>query len=344
MANSPCRRSRATVLVLALVVLLAACGNDDDSGFTQQEVAARFAQLTGDRLVVDPAAETDGGATVLSLSQGQADATIQQTRYGTFSIYVLDNDQQRSLYKLDSRGSAVRPDARSGIYWQQLSASPPSWQASKPYRNVVLQWQAGEARRTDSRWERLDAALSSLGHPANQARFAPEDTPCARRGIDPERGRTGTCKLGAQTLTVVNRGQRLTLATYTVTRVTATISRVLTSRALRSRARARGRFVQIAFRVANHGTSELGDVTPTLVVGERRYSVDQRHRFLVQGDNPFPIQSGQRATVRAVYDLPPKIARQVRSIGGLVVNGDAKRTAATIDGASSIGRVRLRAS
>jgi hypothetical protein len=342
-AGRTCRRSRATILILALGPLLAACGHDDGSRFTQQEVAARFAQLTGDRLVVDPAAATHGGAAVLSLSQGQADATIQQTRYGTFSIYVLDNDQERSLYKLDSRGSAVRPDVRSGIYWQQLSASPPSWQASKPYRNVVLQWQAGDARRTDTRWDRLDAVLSSLGHPASQARLTPEDTPCARRGIDPDRGTTGTCKLGAQTLTVVNRGQRLTLAGYTVTRVQARISRVLTSRTLGSRARARGRFVEIAFRVTNHGTSELGDVTPTLVVGKRRYSVDQRHQFFVQGDNPFPIQSGERATVRAVYDVPPTIARQVRSIGGLVVNGDSKRTAATIDGASTIGRVRLHA-
>ena len=95
--------------------------------------------------------------------------------------------------------------------------------------------------------------------------------------------------------------------------------------------------------IVKYGTSELGDITPTLVVGKRRYSVDQRHQFFVQGDNPFPIQSGERAAVRAVYDVPPRIARQVRSIGGLVVNGDSKRTAATIDGASTIGRVRLRA-
>jgi hypothetical protein len=323
--------------------LLVACGSNGGNRFTAQEVAARFAQLTGDRLVVDPAAATHGGATVLSLSQGQADATIQQNRYGTFSIYVLDNDQERSLYTLDPRGSAVRRDPRSGIYWQQLSDSPPSWQASKPYRNVVLQWQAGDTRRTDARWNRLDAALTSLGHPASQVRLAPEDTPCAHRSIDPERGPTGTCKLGAQTLTVVNRGQRLTLAGYTVTGVRASIARVLTSRALHSRARARGRFVEIAFRVTNHGTDELGDITPTLVVGKRRYNVDQRHQFFVQGDNPFPIQSGERATVRVVYDVPPTIARQVRSIGGLVVIGDSTSAAATIDGASTIGRVRLRA-
>jgi hypothetical protein len=53
--------------------------------------------------------------------------------------------------------------------------------------------------------------FDSLGKPADQVKLPPEETPCERAGIDPDGGgkKEGTCKLGQQTLTVVNRGSTL---------------------------------------------------------------------------------------------------------------------------------------
>ena len=327
------------LIVGSFLLLVAGCGGDDGpEPFSTQRVAAAFGQLTGDRLVID-AAGSQSDTDVLKLEQSASSSTTAEARYGTFSIYVVHGSGIDGLYKQALDGKQLQPDRR-GIYWRQLSTDPPAWQAAKRFRNVVLQWQAGHRKATDRRWDRLEAVLSAIAAP-ERARLAAEDRPCRDVGIDPIRGQTGTCKLGQQTLVVVNRGQRLKLPGYSVTRVRAAIERRVTSSRLRGFARARGRYVVLRFVVSNRGDAPLERVSPTLFIGQRRYAIDTRALFLLQERSPFPIQPGDRAGVVAIYDVPRSAARRARAQGALVVDGNPGGAAATIDGATTIGRVRL---
>src|SRR5918912_1140070 len=195
---------RRGVLIVAVLMLTGCGGGEGADPFTAEQVARAFERVTGDQLVSDPGASRSG-TKVLRLDQAGANATLTSARYGTFSIYVVTDGDPKPLYAKTLKGESLHP-GRDGVYWRQLSADPPTWQASKPYRNVVLQWQAG-----------------------------------------PRRGREGTCKLGAQTLVVVNRGHTLRLPAYDLGRVRVSVTRQVTSSDLRGFARAKGRFVVLRF-------------------------------------------------------------------------------------------------
>jgi hypothetical protein len=319
--------------------MLTGCGGGEGADpFTAEQVARAFERVTGDQLVSDPGASRSG-TKVLRLDQAGANATLTSARYGTFSIYVVTDGDPKPLYAKSLKGESLHP-GRDGVYWRQLSADPPTWQASKPYRNVVLQWQAGRRRATDARFDRLDAALSSLVS-ARPVELPPEDRPCDQVGIDPRRGREGTCKLGAQTLVVVNRGHTLRLPAYDLGRVRVSVTRQVTSSDLRGFARAKGRFVVLRFQVRNRSDEPLERVTPTLTVRDKRYALDTRALFLFQQHTPFPIQPGDRSEVVALYDIPLRAAREVGRRGALIVDGNPAGAAATIEGATVLGRVRL---
>src|SRR3954469_23321810 len=142
---------RRLIPLLVLVAAAAGCGSSDmgPPPLDPSQVARGFAQATGDKLVTDPAA-SQPGIEVLSLAQGTASATALQGRYGTFSIYVVHDGDPATLTSQAPTGGTVRPDAH-GIYWRRMSAAPPAWQAAKRYRNVILQWEAGDRRAVDDR-------------------------------------------------------------------------------------------------------------------------------------------------------------------------------------------------
>ena len=66
------------------------------------------------------------------------------SRYGSFLIYVLRRPGSESIYKTQE-GRPLKPDPQ-GVYWH---SSGGTWEAIKPYGNVVLSWSAEEqeARR-----------------------------------------------------------------------------------------------------------------------------------------------------------------------------------------------------
>jgi hypothetical protein len=339
--RQPVWRGLGAMAVLTLALALVACG-DDDKGpppFTAQQVAAAFGQATGDRLVSDAGAG-ERGIVVLTLDTSAAEATIQQQRYGTFSIYVVGEGDASTIYGRDLEGRPIEP-TRDGIYWRQAGSAPASWQAAKRYRNVILQWQAGEQQRLDARFQRLDAALSSLLR--QRVRLPPADTPCAQRGIDPS-GRLGrgACKLGAQTVVVTDRGHRLRLPGYGLSRLRVSVARDVAAPRLGQRTRARGRFVILRFRVFNHGRAALDRIAPTLAVGDRRYEPDAQAQFLLQERSPFPLPAGLGATVAVAFEVPPVTARQALRRGALLVAGDPSGVAATVESAPLVGWVRLR--
>jgi hypothetical protein len=329
------------LLVVLVILALAGCGGGDkgppplDAG----QVARGFAQATGDRLVGDPGAGKSG-IQVLALASSTANATSLQARYGSFSIFVVGDGDAGPLTSQDPDGTAVEPDRR-GIYWRQLSTAPPAWQAAKRYRNVVLQWEAGRNRATDARFDRLDAALSKTVNPRARVALPPEDTPCAKLGIDPARTGVGTCKQGAQTVVVTTRGHRLELPDVTVTRVRVRVAKRVGGGDFGQSATARGRFVIVSFRAANHADQPVDRIEPVLAIDPRRYAADVTAQLVLQARSPLPLQPGEGAGFVAAYDVPRAAALRVRRAGSLLLVGDAGAGTGSIDDAAVVGRVRF---
>lgn len=331
---------RRLITLLALTLLTACGGSDGPPPFTSQQVAERFAQVTGDELTGQPDAEAND-VRALSLS-GQADAVgTQANRYGEFTIFVAkDAAAGRDLYVKDLSGAPVRPDA-SGVYWRRIGGASGAWLAAKPFRNVVLQWQAGEERRLGEQWTRLAAALQSLTVPLDKLELPPADTPCQRQGIDPVAGKSGVCKLGRQTLVVVDRGTKLPMPGYEVRQVAVKLRRVIPAESRFSDPlRAKGRFALLSFRVRNTGQRPLGSILPTLVIGDARYAADDQAAQALAPTPPFPVQPADSARVVAPFDIPAAAVKTLRKTGGLLVAG-ADTGVSDLDTAPTIGRVRL---
>ena len=91
-------------------------------------------------------------------------------------IYVLRRPRRGARSTSAEDGQPVKPDPH-GVYWHDEGGT---WEAMKPYRNVVLAWSADE-QALDERFERLDTVLSQLGKPADQVRAAlpASEQPCA---------------------------------------------------------------------------------------------------------------------------------------------------------------------
>jgi hypothetical protein len=86
-------------------------------------------------------------------------------RFGTFSIYVVDEEDPEALTSLlrdKATGEPLEMDAE-GIYWELDSLSN-TWIAHSRYgENVVLAWFSEQTEpETDERWQRLDDILSGL--------------------------------------------------------------------------------------------------------------------------------------------------------------------------------------
>lgn len=333
------RAALPALLAVLAGLVTAGCGTQGPTSFDTRAVARTFQHVTGDRLVTDAGAGT-GGVTALTLDRGTSDSTLLDERYGTFTVFVIDHGSADALYRQDLAGMPIRP-GRDGIYWRRLGGTPASWQASKRYRNVILQWLAGPAQRIDARWLRLDAALTALVAPGRRAAPPIEDRPCAARGVDLVGGRgAATCRVGQQTVVVVDRGRRLSLPVADITRVQVTLRRSFRVASLHQTLRPRGRFVDLSFRVTNRHAVPLERVTSTLAIGADRYAPAGEAQLLAIGPHAaFPIQPGTGATLHTLYDVPVAAARRARRTGALLIAGDE---AATLDSAYVVGRVRLR--
>jgi hypothetical protein len=111
------------------------------------------------------------------------------------------------------------------------------------YDNVLV-----EATSSDpddaAAFRRVLRVFDTLGKPADEVKLPPGETPCERAGIDPDGGGTkeGTCKLGQQTLTVVNRGSPLKVPGKAIELGKVRIGSTITSRryGITRRVRAKG--------------------------------------------------------------------------------------------------------
>lgn len=331
--------------MLGLLALAAGgCGGDEDGGggggkYTVQDVTGLFERAGGVELVSRPSPSFDS----LSLPSSSSAAAGPRDRYGSFNIYVVKREDSLEVFKQDDRKQEIQP--QDGIYWDRSSTG--GYTATKLYDNVVVEWIAGDERKTDERWARLTTILGNLGKPADQIELPPEETPCEQQNISPSgAGKEGTCKLGERTLTIVNRDGELKLPVTTVSDVELKVGGAIVSRrfGLVKRIRPKeGAFVLVRYTVENTGREPLDSYDPGLIVGDRRYAPDDRTQFEVQPgeDYPFPIQPGSDETLVAPFDVPASVAKRVRRTGAIEVSADEEPS--SLDLSSAVGRIRLSA-
>jgi len=154
---------RLVVLGLACIILIAKLAGLLDRGeeeshrptppfrmsWTVDDVKAAFV-----RADVKLEAQRFGPLLLLRPSLG----TTAEDRYGSFTIYVTDDQLERDVLLRDDRGHDAEP-TRDGIYWER---SFDGWTASKVFDNLILAWETNDARRTNEDWDALVAILGSL--------------------------------------------------------------------------------------------------------------------------------------------------------------------------------------
>ena len=154
-------------VLLALAAAGCGGGNEQErtSSFTAGQVREEFREHTGERILREAAGE-DPAWEQLSIGLDPPEELVRE--YGIFSIYVVKpghGQAVRSLLRDKVTGKPLERDVR-GIYWE-YDRSSRTWIANTRYgSNVVLVWFSGrKERRTDARWERLDAILTALDQP-----------------------------------------------------------------------------------------------------------------------------------------------------------------------------------
>jgi hypothetical protein len=163
------RPALISLLALAVALAAAACGSSADTDEEQDAspiaasaVVQEFDQVPGmPELETTPATDPSWEQLGLGLDISPAD----QEKYGTFTIYVVDPEDDEAVASLLADKDTAEPLERSadGIYWDYDELAK-SYVAQKRYgTNVVLAWW-NELREpvTDERWERLDAILQDV--------------------------------------------------------------------------------------------------------------------------------------------------------------------------------------
>ena len=160
------RPALISLLALAVALAAAACGSSADTDNEQDAspIAASAVVQEFDRVPGMPELETTA-ATDPSWEQlglGLDISPADQEKYGTFTIYVVDPEDDEAVASLLADKDTAEPLERGadGIYWDYDELAK-SYVAQKRYgANVVLAWW-NEKRDpvTDERWDRLDAIL-----------------------------------------------------------------------------------------------------------------------------------------------------------------------------------------
>jgi hypothetical protein len=311
---------KASMIAAMSVTALTGCGGGGDDGgdggddfavHSAEDVRRRFRELAGVDLQIAPSV---AGNATLTLSSS-SESTAARQRYGGFLITVSADEET-----LERR--------------RRITSSGPS----KVAENVIV---TGLSSDPDE-FARVSRIVESLGTPVDRVRLPPEDTPCAKQGIDPDggTGKTGTCLEKQQTVTVVDSAGPLRLPAVAVTRLTQRIGRSLTTRrfGLPRTVRARGAFVAIRVRVENTSDAPLTSLRPDLVINGRRYAEDTRNGFSL-AESPFPIQPGGVETVTFLFDVP-RTADDPREGGALEFSADDEFYIGP-ERAGAVGRIRL---
>jgi hypothetical protein len=175
-SSTQVRRTPLIPLLLALVTALVvagcgASGEDVDGTTTDEQEAAPIgaSQLVAQFKQASGGTQLRGTATPDAaweqLGLGLNATPAQQRQYGTFSIYVVEPENDEAVTSLLSDKDTAKPLTRAGdgIYWD-FDELAGSYVAYKRYgSNVVLAWWNEQSEPvTDERFERLDALMQEL--------------------------------------------------------------------------------------------------------------------------------------------------------------------------------------
>jgi hypothetical protein len=322
-------------MLLAVVLLLTACGGSGGNGAVAGpkpgDVASRFHALTGATL--HPAGQDTQDWTLF-------DSTDRYEQYGVFSVYVVKTDRGRKVLLSDKNG---KPLPRQGaIYWDR--ASDGSYSATQQFgSNVIVVWQAGKQRLLDAHFHALARAMSSAAGTGKLNLLPAADRQCSADGIDPAGGtQEGSCRLGAVKLTIVNAPNVLHTPV-----LDAKLTGVSTAKSISGRTsfdrpkRARGTYVAVAFQLNNTGDQPLEFLDSKLIVDGKTYSADSGVDFYVNPHDPLPLQPGEKATLRAAFDVPPAVADRARAAGALSLPAARYEGSNSLDDSAAQGRIRL---
>ncbi|WP_026912268.1 hypothetical protein [Patulibacter minatonensis] len=329
---------RGTLLLVAVVTSLAAgvagCGGNDDAPTppprTDAAVVSRnFETATGAALKVS----TGGNAPELRL----ADAIAGSRRFPRFSLELPQTSEARDRLLENDRGERLVRD-KDGFYGETATSFV------KDYgRGVFLRADATEI--ADPRFAELDRVMAAVA--AGTPERAPDTArPCAAVGIDPVRGKEGSCAEEGRRLTVVDAGTRLRAG-----RLSAKLVGVAQTSEIPSRGpgygtyRTKGRVVVVVYRLTNSGGEPI-DVPfePQLVVGGERFGDDDSESapsIFLDAYRPraFPLRDGKTVKLGAAFRVPRRVAARVAREGQLELPAEAGTLAAGAPG--DVGRIRL---
>ena len=153
------RRLAFFLVVLAVALVGAGCGESGDPAITSQQVIAEFE--AGGAPLVRKSGPGDTAWDQLGLAEDAPQRLID--RYGIFSIYVVDPGRNEALDSLLRDKATGKPlPHRRGIYWE-LDTHSNTWTAHTRYQNLVLVWfTESEQPAVDQRWQRLHKVVREL--------------------------------------------------------------------------------------------------------------------------------------------------------------------------------------
>ena len=314
---------RRLLIACALVAAaaLGACGGDDEeqpqpkppTRLTAAQIQERFEQLTGDGLRIDREF-SDDRQTILDPT---ADFSDRAGLYGSYGITVYKDAKTARTQAAQSVSGDRQIKPVDEIYWLQYPGDD-SWQARRVFLNFVLDWEAPDERKvTDARWDRLVRISDAI---SGSGELPVADTPCDQAGIDPARGKEGTCKQGSQTLIVVNRGN-----TMTAPGIDARLVDV----------RQDDGVIVTRIEIRNKTGEEIQAPFALLAVGGRRF---EAARFGLK--SAFPLAAGETGETTLAYKVPKPLVKRALSEGGVLLPGDQEQFV-TVPDATVVGRLRL---
>jgi hypothetical protein len=152
-------RRLAVLLLLAVAVLAAGCGESEEAALTSEQVIAQLD--AGGAPLVRKSGQGDSAWDQLGLPEDASQRLID--RFGIFSIYVVHPGKKTAMDSLFRDKATRKPLAhRRGIYWE-LDTHSNTWTAHTRYQNLVLVWfTESERPAVDARWQRLHKLLRDL--------------------------------------------------------------------------------------------------------------------------------------------------------------------------------------
>ena len=290
------------------MVSVGACGSGAEKSEPEakpatspQQFADRFEPITGQRLEL---AEDTFGTRF-----EEPDLPDRFVRFGGYSLTWTADDRIRETVL----GRGVKPDA-DGLYWTKASDT---WSAAKPFGpRLVLEWIGEKTKRTTPEWGRIERAVRAA-YLGDTSTLESAERPCSDRGLDPLRGRAGECSVEGIPVTFADSDKPLVTPALEV-EVLGVDTTDKVGKGTGVPARAKGRFVQVAYRVRNVSDKPITSLQMAARLDGETVREEAGAGVLLPQSRSFPIPPGDDFETSTVFDVDPAVAEQARAKGAFV--------------------------